>query len=105
MKKTVPIGQERIDEFRLEKTNPGLLFEMVQKGADISPNDYNDPTAKKVAERLLNQRLAMEKAAQDAASNKPTPKPAPDGTPENPFQMQLTPTTNSSFLLVLMVSQ
>ena len=90
--KTVPIGQERIDEFRLEKTNPGLLFEMVQKGADISPNDYNDPTAKKVAERLLNQRLAMEKAAQDAASNKPTPKPAPDGTPENPFQMQPTPT-------------
>jgi hypothetical protein len=90
--KTVPIGQERIDEFRLEKTNPGLLFEMVQKGADISPNDYNDPTAKKVAERLLNQRLAMEKAVQDAASNKPTPKPVPDGTPENPFQMQPIPT-------------
>jgi hypothetical protein len=90
--KTVPIGQERIDEFRLEKTNPGLLFEMVQKGADISPNDYNDPTAKKVAERLLNQRLAMEKAVQDAASNKPTPKPVPDETPENPFQMQPIPT-------------
>jgi hypothetical protein len=72
--KTVPIGQERIDEFRLEKTNPGLLFEMVQKGADISPNDYNDPTAKKVAERLLNQRLHLNlerntSSFQDAASN------------------------------------
>ena len=94
--RTVPISQERIDEFRLEKTNPGLLFEMVQKGADISPNDYNDPTAKKVAERLLNQRLAMKKAAQDAASNKPTPKPAPDGTPENPFQMQPVQTTQAA---------
>jgi len=94
-RKTYPVSQAQIDEFRLEKTNPGLLFEMVQKGADISPNDYNDPTAKKVAERLLNQRLAMEKAAQDAASNKPTPKPVPDGTPENPFQMQPVQTSQA----------
>jgi hypothetical protein len=100
--KTVPIGQERIDEFRLEKTDPQLFSQLMKdlSSGNALPENYDNPIAKRMAEKDQASRAKFAEFQRNNPYVPPTPKPAPDGTPENPFQMQLT-----SFLLVLMVSQ
>jgi hypothetical protein len=86
-----PISQEQIDDFRLDKESPGLLFKMIQD-KNLSPDNYDSPLAKRIAGREQRLRLKQEQSVRDNPFVPPTPKPAPDGTPENPFPMQPMPT-------------
>jgi hypothetical protein len=82
-----PISQEQIDEFRFDKLNPGMLFEMIQN-RDISPDDYDDPLAKKIATRLQESERKRREFFENNPVTPPVAPPPPDGTPENPFPLQ-----------------
>ena len=87
----VPAGfkhsREAIDQFRLDKESPGLLFEMIKSG-NVSPDNYDSPIAKRVAERIQAQNARIAEYHRNNPYVPPPPKPAPDGTKENPFEMR-----------------
>ena len=87
----VPAGfkhsREAIDQFRLDKESPGLLFEMIKSG-NVSPDNYDSPIAKRVAERIQAQNARTAEYHRNNPYVPPPPKPAPDGTKENPFEMR-----------------
>jgi hypothetical protein len=95
-KQTVDIGQAQIDEFRLQKTDPQLFSQLMKdlSSGNALPENYDNPIAKRMAEKDQASRAKFAEFQRNNPYVPPTPKPAPDGTPENPFQMQSTPTTN-----------
>jgi hypothetical protein len=82
-----PISQEQIDEFRFDKLNPGMLFEMIQN-RDISPDDYDDPLAKKIATRLQESERKRREFFENNPVTPPVAPPPPDGTPLEPLPIK-----------------
>jgi hypothetical protein len=64
-----------------------MLFKMIQN-RDISPDDYDDPLAKKIATRLQESERKRREFFENNPVTPPVAPPPPDGTPENPFPLQ-----------------
>ena len=88
--KTADIGQARIDEFRLEKTDPQLFSQLMKdlSSGNALPENYTNPIAKQMAERDQASRAKFAEFQRNNPVIPPVAPPPPDGTPENPFAMQ-----------------